>query len=475
MDNQRSFPLPVGPSRRLRPGEPHALPHREVHVTNTPLFVLFSLLGCGPGDDKDSVDTSETATHDSADTATASQDSADTADTLTEAPSIWPEAPYVDSLFSVWLDGSAVSKDCVWWVNDIETDSVCSPLGEDLGLSLGDRVAVSLNGSERSAEVEVIERPDLLVTETMASPGRLSLLDGVTGVVLHQVQVGGAMPYTMPIAPVVVNDVAYFTAHLGYINGEGIHKVGGEPLDEQTTANASGTVYWADADPDTDSLWVADMARTALTPYGLDDLEMGVPLSLPMPPVTIRIQDGIGWVASNNGGSPTGGSIGPKGETPAGYLSRVELASGTIDSVEIGEAPYWAEPSPSGDLIAVADTDADTLVLVSSDLEVVATYPVGEAPTGVAWSPQGTEIYVALYSGGAVVSLDPTTGETLQQWDLKSGKATAGVVGVYPRADGRYLYVPVLHENRLVVIDTATEAEPESWEGVTGPRGVAFW
>ncbi len=56
----------------------------------------------------------------------------------------------------------------------------------------------------------------------------------------------------------------------------------------------------------------------------------------------------------------------------------------------------------------------------------------------------------------------------------RAPKSPAGSVGVFPRDDGRRLYVPALHGNAIAVIDTATEEAPAVWSAVTGPRAVAF-
>ena len=348
-------------------------------------------------------------------------------------------------------------------------------LGEALGLVAGGRVQVEVPGAGLSPEATVLSPPDLLITETMAMPGRVSRVSGAEMVITEFVELSGAMPITMPIAIVTWGEAAYFTAHLGYTNRQGVHAIAGEPLALVTEVDAGGLVYWADVDGARERLLVADMERVAITPYALPTLEVADPIPLPAPPVSVRVWGETAWVTCQTEGSPTKGE-GAVGEEPGGYVVRVDLSTDGITAADVGEIPYWAEPSPDGAHVAVADEGSGELLLLdAATLETLAAWPVGEAPTGVAWSPGGERIYVSLYTRGRLVELDAASGEVSRSWDLSGGESSPGAVGVFARDDGRRLMVPVLHRDRVAVIDTATDAAPTWIEGVSGPRAVAFW
>jgi len=154
-----------------------------------------------------------------------------------------------------------------------------------------------------------------------------------------------------------------------------------------------------------------------------------------------------------------------------GFVGRVDLATDTLVVAELGVEPYWAEPHPDGSQVAVADQEAqEILVLDAETLAIEHTWPVPGGPTGLAWSLDGTRVWVALYSEQLLVELDTADGSELRRWTLGRG-----TVGVFPRSDGRWFYVPVLHKDLVMVFDTfQTQAdyEPGRITGVDGPRGV---
>jgi YVTN family beta-propeller protein len=82
---------------------------------------------------------------------------------------------------------------------------------------------------------------------------------------------------------------------------------------------------------------------------------------------------------------------------------------------------------------------------------VVATLPVGDAPTLLATSPDGRRVYAA--SNGSITFIDAASNTVLKS--LKDDPNSTGI-GVSP--DGAHAYVTHLFSIDLTVIDTATDS-----------------
>lgn len=438
---------------------------------------MWILTACAePSTPPEAPDASDTAT-DTADTADSARetgagetggDSLETGSLPSLAPVLWPEAPYPDSALRAGVEAGTLTS-CRWFVGGVEIGSACAVLGEDLGLQAGDALVLEVEGVTAEGDpaagaagpFTVRPRPDLLVTE--ATAGRVALIDGDTRQVASTVSVGSGFPLPIGVAARADGAAAWVTTHLG----GSVRRLEPTPWAEVASASLDTQLYWIALDEARDRLLVADQGASAIGALDADTLEPTASFALSSSPVSVRVDGDIAWVAARAATSPTGHTT--AAPTP-GLLARLDLAADTLDTVELGEEPYWAEPSPGGDEVAVADEPAGEVIVVDAgSLEPTRVLTVGGAPTGVAWHPLDRRLYVALYTEGQVVELDADSGEVLRTWD-----AGDGAVGVFPRDDGRFLFVPALHANRLVVIDLEQDAQPFAIDGVSGPRAVAF-
>jgi YVTN family beta-propeller protein len=422
-------------------------------------MLLTLALACTGDTSTVPVDTGTSAT-------TGTLDSGDSG-TETEVPppvaTIHPREPWPDS--PLWVETDAGEPDhCTWTVDGTPAEATaCRLLGEELGLTPGQElVVVGHFGEAESQEDQVMVQvlPTLLVTESMG--GTLAVVDSATKQRLHTLTFDGAFP--MPIVAVVDGADVWVSLHVEQV----LVRVDAATWTVQETLDVATPVYWMDHDPVRGELLVTDQGEDRLLRIAGSEVTA---MDLPAPPVSVRVHGDHAWVAGRTGGSPEVPE--DSGFVPEGYVSRLDLATGELVSVSLGHEPYWAEPSPSGDRVAVADQYTDEVVVIDAEtLGVLATHPVPGGPTGLAWSSDGTELYAALYSEALVIRFDATTGEELHRWDLG-----VGAVGIFPRSDGRWLYVPVLHENAVAFIDTentASDYTPILVPGFSGPRGVTL-
>lgn len=86
----------------------------------------------------------------------------------------------------------------------------------------------------------------------------------------------------------------------------------------------------------------------------------------------------------------------------------------------------------------------------------------GASPRGLAYSPDGTHLYVANFTSGNVSDIDPATGQVI---------TTIAVTGVAPSSvvfapDGQTAYVSSWTDGEVSVIDVATASETSSFTGL---------
>ena len=168
--------------------------------------------------------------------------------------------------------------------------------------------------------------------------------------------------------------------------------------------------------------------------------------------------------------------------------------------------------SPDGSRIYLANVNGDIKVFgVGADHQVSALYSlplppanvpgrVNDIPAGIAVSPDGTKIYVALNVANRLAEMDANTGEILRCWNVGVAPYAVAVVGnkVYvsnwggrrPEADsvigpiGETGFVrvdenSVANEGSVSVINLATSlaqsnAQPEQLELITGRHACAL-
>src|SRR5947209_6745221 len=128
-----------------------------------------------------------------------------------------------------------------------------------------------------------------------------------------------------------------------------------------------------------------------------------------------------------------------------GTVSVVNIATpGEIQRVKVGKDPLGIAVSPDGSRVVVANSADDTITVLLADshgkLKVAHTYPVraykgqprGATPTAVAYSPDGSLLYVAL-AGQNVIQVRNADGTPIPQTSLNSANSYIPT-GWYPDA-----------------------------------------
>jgi YVTN family beta-propeller protein len=147
----------------------------------------------------------------------------------------------------------------------------------------------------------------------------------------------------------------------------------------------------------------------------------------------------------------------------------VDAAADTvITTLAVGAAANGLAFSPDGSILYVSSRDAGTVVAVDVSTDAITqTYTPGGMPQRVAVAPDGSELYVANEVNGLDV-IDVASG-TVSSISF----ATPGYgVGLTP--DGTQLYVLLPEAGQVRVLDRATRA-PVKTIAVGGiPRNVVF-
>lgn len=113
-------------------------------------------------------------------------------------------------------------------------------------------------------------------------------------------------------------------------------------------------------------------------------------------------------------------------------------------AVDVGESPTGVVVSPDGSRAYVTNSIGDTVsVIDTATYTVVATIGVDDAPIGAVFSPDGATVYVANLNDDSVSVIDTVT-------------AGAQPNGVAVTPDGAILYVANIGADTVSVADTAT-------------------
>jgi YVTN family beta-propeller protein len=95
--------------------------------------------------------------------------------------------------------------------------------------------------------------------------------------------------------------------------------------------------------------------------------------------------------------------------------------------------------------------------------------PHHDAPAGLAVSPDGAKLYIALDDRDEVVIADPATRQVVQR-----SKVSGNPFGLALDTRGERLFVTCRGEDRVVVLDARTLKELEALEVGLGPVGIAY-
>src|SRR5207237_7683065 len=117
------------------------------------------------------------------------------------------------------------------------------------------------------------------------------------------------------------------------------------------------------------------------------------------------------------------------GSSTTGTLSVVDIKTEAVREIVVGLAPSNLAVSPSGTLVAVANSHSDSLSLIDTKTSgrtdvKIPTYPdaaLGSLPVALAFSGDGTTLYAACGGNNAIAVLRESAG----QWKVAGAIPTA--------------------------------------------------
>lgn len=140
--------------------------------------------------------------------------------------------------------------------------------------------------------------------------------------------------------------------------------------------------------------------------------------------------------------------------------------------------PEWVEPWPGRDAVLVSCGRAEVVLEISTGsdgLRVSGAMEVGPGPRGMAVTPDGRWLLVALSGAGAVARVDLERREVMER--IPTGRPSPRRVTVSP--DGRYAFVTSRGEATLRgavdVVDVSAGRRVATVEVEDAPAGLAFW
>lgn len=144
--------------------------------------------------------------------------------------------------------------------------------------------------------------------------------------------------------------------------------------------------------------------------------------------------------------------------------NRVDLFVGTdaaprlLRSIAVGLYPVHVAFSQGGRYAYVTNFQAGSVSVIDTGQgAVIKTIPTPPGPHGLTASPDGRFIYVPCLNGQALVILDTQTNTLAQTLALP---ANAHPYSVVSSRDGRYLYITDNFFGRVLVVDTTKLSDP---------------
>jgi YVTN family beta-propeller protein len=157
-------------------------------------------------------------------------------------------------------------------------------------------------------------------------------------------------------------------------------------------------------------------------------------------------------------------------------VSVINTATNTVTAtVTVGNAPYGVAVTPDGSYVYVTNagflgSGTTVSVINTATNTVTATVTVGNDPMGVAVTPDGSKVYVTNEISNTVSVINTATNTVTATVNVGSGP-----LGVAVTPDGSKVYVANNGDNTVSVISTASNAVTATvtLPGGSGPRGVA--
>ena len=129
--------------------------------------------------------------------------------------------------------------------------------------------------------------------------------------------------------------------------------------------------------------------------------------------------------------------------------------------IPVGDAPRGVAVSPDGASVYVTNVNSGTVSVIDARTNTAAaTFVAGINPSGVAVSPNGTRLYVANYNFpvSTVTVIDAATGATVAAIPTAGDTNSIATLGVAVSPDGKKVYALNTGPDAIRVIDAATNS-----------------
>ncbi|MEJ2864546.1 Hsp70 family protein [Actinomycetospora flava] len=144
-------------------------------------------------------------------------------------------------------------------------------------------------------------------------------------------------------------------------------------------------------------------------------------------------------------------------------------------AIPVGQTPGYAQVSPNGRLVYIANRTAGVVTVVDTSVNAVtATIPITSGPPQyVTFAPDGKRVYVSVFDDArtiaAVSVLDTTTNQVVATIPVQTRPFAAAV-----SPDGSRLWVPNHDSGSISVIDTASNTIVRDVPVAKNPHWVEF-
>ena len=287
------------------------------------------------------------------------------------------------------------------------------------------------------------------------------------------------------VAPTIgVPDRATGTV-IGQINAPGTYSVTAIPTRGTATIDSTGRFTYTPTN-------AARMAAAQDPSADFDSFTITVTNGQASTPVTVRVPISAARLqvdqSTTVGSTPTGVAVSGNKVYIANRASKtvsvLDSTNTVIATVPVGTAPTGVAANPNGKWVYVANNGSNNVsVIDTATNKVVSTITVGTSPTAVAVNPSGTRTYVTntgnILTGGTVSVIDTTTIN-----GIATNKVIATIkVGTSPTAvalnpTGTRAYVTnagnILTGGTVSVIDTATNKVVSTIGVGSTPNAVAL-
>jgi YVTN family beta-propeller protein len=151
--------------------------------------------------------------------------------------------------------------------------------------------------------------------------------------------------------------------------------------------------------------------------------------------------------------------------TDTGTLSAVNLQTGEVTVIAIGERPQGMAFSPDGRRLYVTNMNSDSISIIDTQAKKrIADIPTGKGPVRIRITPDGKTAVYALQQGEAVGFAN--TGTRREEAQLK---LTGPPVSLTFSADNKYAFSAVQSQDKIFVISLATR---EITKVISTPHGA---